>query len=400
MRILFAVYFFSPETGAPARAASEVARRAQQRGHDVEVICSLPSQSGRFFGEAPPPAEVTPDGVTVRRVRRSAGTGTSVAARLWSAARFVLGMSARVIAASRRADLVITSTHPPVLLAALVRWCCALWRTPYVYHCQDFSTEAAEMAGLLHGFRLGLLRRIETRNRRKAAALVVLSQDMAAHLERSGIAPDRIRVINNFFLPNADSLEEPPDPGDEFTVLFAGNMGPLQQLDQVLEAAAAVERAGSAARWVFMGDGAARASLEERAGAMSLRSVEFADFRPAAEAREAARRADLALVSIAPGVESIAFPSKVITSLQDGCRLVAVVAPESELARLVADHDLGVVVPPGNPEALAAAVLGEADRTIDRRGERRRIAAVAESVFGVEAALPAWMDLLDSAGRD
>jgi glycosyltransferase involved in cell wall biosynthesis len=223
---------------------------------------------------------------------------------------------------------------------------------------------------------------------------------MAAHLERSGIERRRIRVINNFFVPDGGPPDGPSEHDDGFTILFAGNMGPLQQLDRVLEAAAAAERSGTAARWVFMGDGAERTSLEERAGAMGLRSVEFVGFRPAGEAREAARRADLALVSIAPGVESIAFPSKVITSLQDGCRLLAVVAPASELARLVADHDLGVVVGPGDPEALAAAVAGEAGRTIDRRGERRRIAAVAESIFGAGSALPAWMDLLDSVGRD
>jgi glycosyltransferase involved in cell wall biosynthesis len=310
-------------------------------------------------------------------------------------------MSGRVLVASRRADVVVTSTHPPVLLAALVRWCCRLWRTPYVYHCQDFSTEAAEMAGLLKpGLRLRLLRRLEDRNRRRAAALVVLSEDMAAHLERSGIRRHRIRVVNNFFVPDTESAGPPSPPDGAFTILFAGNMGPLQRLDRVLDSAAEVERRGAAVRWVFMGDGSERVRLEDRAREMGLRSVEFVDFRPAPEAREAARRADLALVSIAPGMESIAFPSKVITALQDGCRLLAVVVPGSDLARLVTDHDLGVVVPPEDPGALADAVMKEADGRRDREAERRRIAAAAEDLLGSEAALPAWIELLESVGGE
>ena len=69
-------------------------------------------------------------------------------------------------------------------------------------------------------------------------------------------------------------------------------------------------------------------SLEELAGTLVGQTVEFLPHQPMETALQVMRSADLALVSLAPGVSKAAFPSKTIAYLEAGCRLLVVAEPE------------------------------------------------------------------------
>jgi glycosyltransferase involved in cell wall biosynthesis len=274
----------------------------------------------------------------------------------------------------------------------------------YIYHCQDIHPEAAVVGGLLRaGWRFRLLRRIDTATCRKAAFVVVLSGDMRDTLVERGVAPAGIEVLNNFSLaepsgavtPRPDALS-PRAPG-VFVVAFAGNLGRFQQLDTLIDAAWRL-RDEPDIQWWIVGDGVLRDALRRRAGSLVGDTIHFVGYQPPDVAFGVLAQADLAVVSLRSGMHRVAFPSKTMTALMAGCRLMVVAEPDSDLARLVRDAGLGSHVAPGDAVALAGAIRGE--RRACGVAARMRARAYAREHFAAGVAGDAWARLFKQASDE
>src|SRR5262249_28137863 len=137
---------------------------------------------------------------------------------------------------------------------------------------------------------------------RRAARVVVLGEDMRDLLTRSGIPVDRISVLPNW----ADTTRVYPvrqnNPFRErefldgkFVVMYSGNMGLCQSLDDVLDAAARL-RGRTEILFLMVGDGASRPRLEEFVRRRELTNVRFLPYQPQAELAQSLSAADLHLV--------------------------------------------------------------------------------------------------------
>jgi glycosyltransferase involved in cell wall biosynthesis len=82
-------------------------------------------------------------------------------------------------------------------------------------------------------------------------------------------------------------------------------------------------------------------------------------------------------VSLKPGLAGYIVPSKLYPILAAGRPYIAAVERDSEVAALTERHRCGVLVTPGDAQAMAAAITNLADRAHERSamGERARIAA-------------------------
>ena len=99
------------------------------------------------------------------------------------------------------------------------------------------------------------------------------------------------------------------------------------------------------------------AELERLVEAESLERVEVHGYRPPSEVAEfLATRADLGVVSLAPGVIRAAYPSKTLSYLRQATPILALVESDSELAATVRDEKIGIQVEPGDVEGLVAAL--------------------------------------------
>ncbi|MFP5021574.1 glycosyltransferase [Pseudonocardia phyllosphaerae] len=165
-----------------------------------------------------------------------------------------------------------------------------------------------------------------------------------------GLDPRRISV-----LPNAVPVPEtPPAPatGDAATtVLMAAAMRADKDHDLVLRAWPAVLRAVPEARLCLAGDGPCRADLERRAAELGITgSVEFLGVRDDVEDLLAGSRA-LVLASYA--VEC--FPYAVLEAMAAARAVVS--TDVAGLPEMVDDGVTGRLVPPHDPDALAAALV-------------------------------------------
>ena len=266
----------------------------------------------------------------------------------------------------------------------------------------DLHPEIGALSGEFRNrFVYAALQRIDRATCRRAAAIVVLSEDMRDSLLRRDPSIDsRIVVLNNFDLPDYSepgaAHATPPDRTDRLRVVFTGNLGRFQGLETVVEGLTLVQHEVDA-ELLLMGEGAAKAGLERAAAKLHPDSrvhIQFLPHGTPSDARALMRTADLGLVTLTPQIIRYAYPSKTMTYLAEGLPLLVATEPDSQLARTVSAERLGLVAPRHDADAVAAAIRLAVD---EREGlEQMRSAAreYALANFAEAQALIRWVRLL------
>ena len=353
MKILLTHRFFWPDTAPYATLLRAIGARLVAEGHAVSVLSSIPSY--RSASGADTARHDMIDGMSVRRVwvirdekmhplRRAANVVLYAWALFWTVLR-------------TRPDVVTAAAFPPVFAAWSASLAARLVGASFVYHVQDIHPEVSQISGGPMGYWpvANAMRWLDNQSLRRSAAVIVLSQDMADTLAARGLGPLPIHVINNFELDSFGQAEPPPPdlrktPGKR-RVIFAGNLGRFQSLPLLAEGVALLFDSRPELELFFLGDGAVLVELKARWG--DHPQVRFGPFLPFAQAHELIEEADVGLVALMPGVYRVAYPSKVATYLSLGLPVLALVEPDSNLARELTRNGHGRVPDKPTPQAIA-----------------------------------------------
>jgi len=243
--------------------------------------------------------------------------------------------------------------------------------------------EQAAHRGLVHR------REAETVARRACAAatrLVAVSSGVAAWLREDVGTLTPVDVVPNGVDPARFAAPTPVGAPRPFTVGFVGTLKPWHGLPALVEAFAALRAARPDARLRIVGDGPGRGALEEHLRARGLRDA--ADLvgavAPAAVPAEL-RRMDAAVAPYPPLERFYFSPLKVVEAMAAGVPVVA--SAVGDLPALVRDGGEGLLVPPGDPAALAGALLRlAADPALrGRLGRAARARVLAEHTWNAVA---------------
>jgi colanic acid biosynthesis glycosyl transferase WcaI len=100
----------------------------------------------------------------------------------------------------------------------------------------------------------------------------------------------------------------------------------------------------------------------------------FSPFQPRERLGQVQAIADVSIVTIRPDAEQMSVPSKVLGYMAAARPVLAAAADTSETARFVRESGAGIVVPPGDPQAISSAILDLLDRPLEARemGNRGR----------------------------
>ena len=405
MRILLIHRYFWPDTPPYAHILRDIAVELGEAGHDVTVLTGQPS----YRTETPrsPRNERVAPAVNVRRCAVFSDR-RSTAIKAVNLAWFCLWV---IIAGLRaeRFDVVMAASTPPVAVAKTARWLARLRGAQFVYHKQDIYPEIVLAAGIMRAGPVStLLRRIDSRTDRAAARVVVLSEDMAATVRARGVAERQIVVINNFDPWLARSGGPSPGPAHgvkrqdgpagalPLNVVFAGNLGRFQNLEVLIDAATILID-DAAVEFHIFGDGTRWFALERTIDERRLDSVHlYGHQQPEQVATFLRERADLAVVSLAPGVIGAAYPSKTLSYLRNGCPVLALVEADSELARTVQASGAGFHADPTDPVGLAETLRKLAERRGQLADASVRARALYETHCDRDRQLALWVRLFES----
>ncbi len=390
-RVLFINRSYWPDVEATGQLLTELCEDLADE-FDVTVLCGQPRT---VVEDVPAEANgfVEWHGVRIRRVRHTQFDKASFWGRLANMLTFQFAAAWSAIMAPR-AEVVVVETDPP-LLCLLGRLLQFVWRTRLVCYLQDIYPDIAVALGKLRpGVLTSLLRRMFFRIYRCSDAVIVLSRDMRDLLTEFGVSAKQIAVIPNWIdtreiypikQNNRFRYEHGWDAagGDhKFVVMYSGNMGLSQRLDQVLDVA---EQLKDCPEIVFalVGDGADRRQLERLAAEKRLTNVRFLDYQPRTRLAESLSAADLHLVILRPEITQLLMPSKLYGVLASGTPALVLADPTSELARIVSENNLGSVIDPRGVTkevtAACAAAIGRyasARTTTADAGRRGREYAV------------------------
>jgi lipopolysaccharide/colanic/teichoic acid biosynthesis glycosyltransferase len=400
MRVLFVTQYFPPETGAAPARALHFARALTRGGHDVRVVTGLPNH---------PAGVVQPAYARVRRAHERCGDievervwlhvtlRKTPLTRLWNHLTFAWSALGPALAGPRP-DLVLASTPP--LFLGLTAWLAARrHRAPFVLDCRDDWPAAAVALGEMRaGLASGVLGAVARFLQRRAARVLAVTPGMLHALEGRGLDAGRLVLVTN----GADTDLFRPAPGGRdggagqapgCTVLYAGTHGLIHGMEVLLEAAERL-RERRDLRFRFVGDGVARAPLESRARAAGLANVEFRASVPPEELVEEIRTADVCVATTRDHpLCGETIPVKLFDYLACGRPVVAAV--RGDAARFLEESGAGLVVPPGDGEAMARALVALADDParraalggsgpsfIEQRYSRRAVGEQLVSVLG------------------
>jgi len=402
-RVIFLNRFFFPDHSATSQILSDLAFALAADGRDVHVVASRQRYDRPGARLA---AGETIGGVTVTRVGTTEfGRGT-LPGRAADYVSCAIAMARAAEALTRPGDVLIAKTDPP--LVSVLAWRIARRRRARLINwLQDIYPEVAAETGvpMMTGVVGRGLARLRDGSLHAAHANVVLGSAMAARLRRLGIAPDRIAIIHNWVddeaivpLPRSDNaLRRAWGLGDAFVVGHSGNLGRTHDVAPLLAAAERL-RGRTDIAFVFIGGGTQYDAIRRRVAAGGLGStVRFFPYQDRATLPLSLTVPDLHWLSLRPSLEGLIFPSKFYGIAAAGRPMLALTAPDGEIAGLIARHGCGVVVTPGDPDTATRAIaqIAADPAAAIRMGTQAR--AMLDAHFSRAQALARWHKLLDRA---
>lgn len=212
-------------------------------------------------------------------------------------------------------------------------------KCPLVYNEQDIFPENAYFAGILSESSLvyRVAHTLQKYAYKNATALSTISDDMKSTIvNRYGIPENKVQVIYNWGHEELQAHSEAentflrryPKKTGEFRVVYAGNLGKMQNVELVLEAASLMKDEVDISFYI-VGGGVNEGQLKTFAKEKGLSNVTFVGMQPPEEVADLYSAADVNVIPLQKGLIYAALPSKTADCLIAGKPIITCVDEKS-----------------------------------------------------------------------
>jgi glycosyltransferase involved in cell wall biosynthesis len=392
-KILIVSQHFPPDATTTATYIGDIAR-ALAAEHRVVVLSASPHSAST--GTANP---------QVIEIAAPAASKDALARRAIAIVLLAIRMFVATLRRAERRDVVFCATTPftlpyGVALAAKLRGAAS------VLLIYDLYPEALQAAGLARPSSptARLVRLANGFLFRALDAIITIGRDVAPLLlTYSGVGREKIHFIPNWTLLPPAYREV--DAGNRFrgghegklVVGLSGNLG-FTHDPRTVFAAARLLRDNSDIHFLLSGWGVGWNELNALQANEQLANVTLLAPVPEGELVDFLSAADLWVIPYRRNIAGVSIPSRLYNLLAIGRAIVVTAEPGTEAALVIGEENIGWVVPPEAPRALADAILRAAADRADVADKGRR-AAVAATKYGPDTALARYRDVIGSVLR-
>lgn len=307
---------------------------------------------------------------------------TSGLQRIWTWGAFFVMTLVRLLVARRPYEIFAITNPPFNVFTALI-----LKKTRGIrYHLLlfDIYPDAAVQYGYCRSGgtidRLwSWLTKISCAN---ATNIFTISERMRVTVQQYVATEREIHIIHNWADNSSITpVEKQLNPflidlglAEKRTVLYSGNFGKTHDLTSIVEAAKRMAHRQDI-HFLMVGDGEQKKHIEALLNEYQLNNFSLLPYVDSKTFPYSVASGDITIVTLDSHAESISTPSKTYCAMAAGSAIVAVASPRSELSDLIDKHNMGAVVPPGDPALLAQqlqAILDDHEQLSEFKANARR----------------------------
>ena len=191
--------------------------------------------------------------------------------------------------------------------------------------------------------------------------IITISEDMKDTLVNDGVPKGKVEIIYNWSYQ--DELYKNVDitpvnhmfKPDYFNVVYAGNIGVMQNVDILVEAANLMKNDKNV--WFhIIGNGVYKDKLEARAKEYGITNISFWPMQPSEIAPAIYSAADVNVIPLVKDVYRTALPSKTATCLACGQPIIFAIGKESKFGRKAMEEAGCSVIEADKAEELVEAI--------------------------------------------
>ena len=361
MHILIVSQYFWPESFR----INDIARSLAKKDHLIDILTGKPNypEGIIYSGYRSWGCQVEDwQGVKIYRVPIAARGIRSTLRLTLNYLSFVLSglLFAPWMLRKKKYDVIFIDAPSPIFQAIPASFLGWLKRCPVALWVQDLWPESAQATGYIRSaWALKLLESLVRFTYRHTDLLLVPSKafqsPVASLAQGKMIVYYPNSVAAGFYSPPVATLPDIPGLADNFSVLFAGNVGVGQAVEVIVDAAEKL-RSHPSIHFVVLGKGSRWDWLREQVKVRGLTNLQLPGQYPVETMPGLMRQASALLVTLAnQPIFAATVPNKVQAYMAVGRPIVACLNGEG--ARLVHEANAGIVVPAEDATALANAVL-------------------------------------------
>lgn len=229
------------------------------------------------------------------------------------------------------------------------------------YNVQDIFPENAAYIGSAKGIVYKILSAEQRYAYRHADQIITISEDMKELLIEKGADSQKTEVVYNWSY--TDSLYRYEDvysekiakflSADKFNVVYAGNIGTMQNVDVVVETAKLMQDEEDVHFHIF-GDGMYKERLQHEAERLS--NISFWPMQPSELAPSIYAMADVNVIPLAPNIYRTALPSKTATCIACQKPIIFCFGNQSKFGRWIAKMPGYYLTESDQPQSLRKAI--------------------------------------------
>ena len=369
MKILVISQYYAPE---PFRI-SDICRELVQRGHDVTVVTGVPNypEGVTYPGyEKGQKKDEICDGVKIHRCL-TIPRKTGALYRLLNYYSYAFSASNYVRKLDKDFDVVFVNQLSPVMMAQAGITYSKKTKTPLVMYCLDLWPESLVAGGISRDSVIyKFFQRVSLKIYRRMDKILITSRSFKEYLcGQFGIGEEKISYLPQYAESLFDHVtQERETQGWHFT--FAGNMGEVQSVQTILEAAEKLTDIDI--HFHLVGSGSDLERLQALAKEKKLQNITFHGRRPLEEMPAFYRKSDAMLITMTNDpVLSLTLPGKVQSYMAAGKAVIGAI--DGETAAVIGDAQCGLCCQSRDADALAQCIRNFInDPKRDRYGRNAR----------------------------